>query len=114
MNGVVFTQYSADDFRQIIRDEIRKALTRATHTEKETSSKFLTMDDASKYLSISKSHLYKLTSNQSISHSKRGKRIYFVKSELEKWLLDGKVKTMEERQKEVTERIYSKKNRKRG
>ena len=48
-------------------------------------------------LDNSRSYLYKLTSQQLIPHYKpRGKKIFFLKSELQQWLLSNPVKTIDE------------------
>ena len=48
----------------------------------------LNFDEACNYLNLSKSHLYKLTSQKLIPHScPTGKKLYFEKSELDNWLL---------------------------
>lgn len=50
--------------------------------------KVLNFNEAIEYLSVSKSHLYKMTSTMQIPHYKpNGKRIYFKREELENWLL---------------------------
>ena len=47
----------------------------------------LSFDEASTFLNLSKSYLYKLTSGNLIPHYKpQGKMLYFEKSELEAWL----------------------------
>jgi excisionase family DNA binding protein len=52
----------------------------------------LDMNETANYLKISKSHLYKLTSKKQIPHScPNGKRIYFNREELDKWLQRNKV-----------------------
>ena len=54
----------------------------------------LSFDDASTFLCLSKSYLYKLTSGNMIPHYKpQGKMLYFEKSELEAWLRQNPVKT---------------------
>ena len=54
----------------------------------------LSFDEASKYLNLSKSYLYKLTSAQQIPHYKpQGKMIYFEKDALDAWLRQNPVKT---------------------
>jgi len=54
----------------------------------------LSFDEASKFLNLSKSYLYKLTSSGQIPHYKpQGKMLYFEKSELEYWLRQNPVKT---------------------
>ena len=54
----------------------------------------LSFDEASKFLNLSTSYLYKLTSACLIPHYKpQGKMLYFDKSELEEWLRQNPVKT---------------------
>ena len=58
------------------------------------SKNVLSIDEASKFLSLSKSYLYKLTSAGLIPHYKpQGKMIYFEKNILEEWLRQNPVKT---------------------
>ena len=49
-----------------------------------------------------KSTIYKKVSANTIPHSKRGKKLYFKLSEIDAWLLAGKVKTVEELEQETT------------
>lgn len=56
----------------------------------------LNMREAADFTSLSVSRLYTLTSTRAIPHYKNGKKIYFAKSELEQWLLRGRVKTTDE------------------
>lgn len=54
----------------------------------------LSLEEASKFLNLSKSYLYKLTSAGLIPHYKpQGKMIYFEKNILEEWLRQNPVKT---------------------
>lgn len=47
----------------------------------------LSFEEASRFLNLSKSYLYKLTSGNLIPHYKpQGKMLYFEKTELEAWL----------------------------
>lgn len=51
----------------------------------------LNFQEASQYLEVSPSHLYKLTSKRTIPHfCPNGKKLYFKRSELEEWLLRNK------------------------
>lgn len=56
----------------------------------------LTLDDVALLTGLSKSHLYKLTCNRQIPHYKPGKQLYFDRSEIEAWMRQGKVDTLEE------------------
>ena len=61
------------------------------------SEKPITVDETSEYLGLSKSYIYKLTHLNRIPHFKpMGKKLYFLKSELNKWMLGNRVKTQEE------------------
>lgn len=61
------------------------------------SKEVLNMVEASKYLELSLSHLYKLTSTGLIPHYKpNGKKLYFKRSELDAWLLRNRATTKEE------------------
>lgn len=52
----------------------------------------LSFREALAYLDVSKSFLYKLTSNNSITFSKpSGKLIYFKRSNLDQWVLQNEV-----------------------
>ncbi len=63
----------------------------------------LTLPEAAEYLGVSKSHLYKLTFQHLITHFKpNGKKIYFKKSDLNKYLFKNrKASEMELDQKAV-------------
>jgi len=63
----------------------------------------LTFSQAADYLNVSKSHLYKCTHKNLISHFKpTGKKIYFLKSDLNKYLLrNRKVSEQELEQKAI-------------
>lgn len=57
----------------------------------------LTSDEAARYMSVSKSYLYKLTMRQQIPHFKpMGKMCYFDRQELEQWLQSNRVATATE------------------
>ena len=59
-----------------------------------TTKEILTIEEAAEFLSMSKSYLYKQTSAQRIPHYKpTGKRCYFRRSELEEWILAGRIST---------------------
>lgn len=57
----------------------------------------LSFEEASKFLNLSKSYLYKLTSGGLIPHYKpQGKMLYFEKVELEEWLRQNPVRSKQE------------------
>lgn len=56
----------------------------------------LTVDECAMFTGYSKSQLYRFTSTRDIPHYKRGNFVYFVKSEVEKWLTANPVPTKSE------------------
>src|SRR5690606_40938517 len=58
-------------------------------------SKLMTITEASKFLNLSKSAIYSKTSKRLIPFVKRGKQLYFIKSDLLDWLNKGKNDTQE-------------------
>ena len=60
----------------------------------------LNLNQASEYISLSKSAIYKKTSERTIPHFKQGKKLYFKRSELNEWLTASKVATSDEIEQE--------------
>lgn len=57
----------------------------------------LTVEEASRYMGMSKSSLYKLTMNGTIPcYKPTGKMVYFNRKELEQWLQSNRVATRQE------------------
>ena len=74
------------------------------------SKNALSFDEASKFLSLSKSYLYKLTSAGLIPHYKpQGKMIYFEKNILEEWLRQNPVKTQAQIASEAQKYLFNRK-----
>jgi excisionase family DNA binding protein len=72
------------------------------------SKNVLSFDEASKFLNLSKSYLYKLTSGNLIPHYKpQGKMLYFEKAELEAWLRQNPVKTQAQIEQEAQKYILN-------
>ena len=57
----------------------------------------LTFNDVCKYLDISSSHLYKLTSQKQIPHfCPHGTKLYFNRTEIDQWLMRNRQETTED------------------
>lgn len=66
----------------------------------------LTFAEACAYTGFSESYMYKLTSGRMIPHSKpHGKKIFFNKGQLDKWLMGNPIKTSDEIDKEVATHV---------
>jgi excisionase family DNA binding protein len=74
-------------------NKIEELLTEQTLLKKEV----LNIKEASRYLKLSQSHLYKLTSTGEIPHYKpNGKMVYFNRQELDNWLLRNRQASADE------------------
>lgn len=74
----------------------------------------LSFDEASKFLNLSKSYLYKLTSGNLIPHYKpQGKMLYFEKADLEAWIRQNPIKTQMQIEQEAQRYILANKSLKR-
>lgn len=56
----------------------------------------LNVTEASQFTGISKPQLYRLTSEKRIPHYKKNNKLYFKKTELENWMLQNKIETIDE------------------
>ena len=62
-----------------------------------TTKAVLTVDEAARYMGVSKSSLYKLMMRKLIPYSRpNGKVCYFDRLELEKWLMSNRISTENE------------------
>jgi excisionase family DNA binding protein len=72
----------------------------------------LNLSEAAKYLDISESHLYKLTSTRQIPHfCPQGKKLYFRREELDQWLQRNRQSSSDEIDREATNYLIKKKRR---
>ena len=80
-----------------------------------TSKDMLTSEEACYYLGISMSQLYKMTSAHTIPHYKpRGKQVYFCKKELDEWMKNDPVVTIQDALKQSSLYFQLKKEQRDG
>lgn len=96
-----------DTIEQLLRN-VPQPIIHTTPDVKEV----LNLNQAAEYVSLSKSAIYKKTSQRNIPHFKQGKKLYFKRRELDAWLTDLKVSTNEEIEKEATNYINMQRKRK--
>ncbi len=76
--------------------DIKQQRTDNTISKKVDEDEVLNVKQASELLDLAVPTIYSLTSNRILPHSKRGKKLYFSKSELVAWVQSGKRKTVSE------------------
>jgi excisionase family DNA binding protein len=78
-------------------EELKEQLNRIESLLAANRAKPFTLPEAAAYLNLGKSRLYKLTSTNVVPHYKPGgKKIFFLKSDLDAYLLRNRVATAEE------------------
>ena len=76
------------------------------------AKEILSFEEASRFLNLSKSYLYKLTSNNMIPHYKpQGKMIYFERRELEAWLRRHPIKSRDQIESEAQSYLFERSTR---
>ena len=77
------------------------------------SKNVLSFEEASRFLNLSKSYLYKLTSGNLIPHYKpQGKMLNFEKTELEAWLRQNPIRTQAQTEAEAQKYVLARPARK--
>lgn len=67
----------------------------------------LNFEEACSYLSISQSHLYRLTSQKQIPHfCPQGKKLYFKRDEIDNWLLRNRRSSADEIEKQLQTMLF--------
>ncbi|MEJ7821515.1 MAG: helix-turn-helix domain-containing protein [Chitinophagaceae bacterium] len=84
------------ELEHLIQKTISKFLSENTTLASESTKQILNISEASEFLNLAKQTLYGFTSKNEIPFIKRGKKLYFRKTDLESWLLEGKQLTKNE------------------
>lgn len=71
----------------------------------------MTISQAAEFLNLSVQTLYGKVCHREIPVSKKGKRLYFYKSELEEWIKSGKKKTISELREQLPSPVSRNKKR---
>lgn len=78
-------------------EELKKTLEALQRYALMSAKNVLTFPEAALYIGISESRLYLLTGRKLIPHYKpNSKRVYFDKDELDKWMKQNRVMTLDE------------------
>lgn len=89
----------------LIQSSVRKALLEQANPPAQgrifQAHEYLSIEDACLYLQLPKNTLYGYCHNNVIPFYKRGKRSYFLKSDLDIWLASGRKNTVKEMQAEA-------------
>jgi excisionase family DNA binding protein len=84
-------------------ERLEKLILRISITE-ENENELLNVEQASKLLNLSVATIYSKVCRKEIPVNKKGKRIYFYRHELMKWIKSGRVKTYKEMKNDIEKR----------
>lgn len=93
-----------------IINEINERLLRIEELTLAGFKTVLNITEASQFTGISKGQIYRLTSERRIPHYKRNNKLCFKKTELENWMLQNKVETIDEINSRASTYLYKKRN----
>lgn len=89
--------FSMSQFKKNMEDKILYELETIKKYSLLAAKNVLCFDDVALLTGLSKSHLYKLTCSHKIPHYKpNGKQVYFDRSEIESWMKQNRVSTVQE------------------
>lgn len=91
---ITVTNLTIDDITKAIRNELKAYFEDKQEIEREDEIGGIEL--AIEVTGLAKPTVYGLVSERKIPHSKRGKKLYFSRRELIKWLASGKRKTRDE------------------
>ena|SRR6185436_11480091 len=109
MQDLILIPISKYEFKQLLKESIAEVLREQEPTTSDNKSdKLLSIKEASEFLNLAKQTIYGFTSQNLIPFIKKGKKLYFNKTELTEWLKTGRNKTTSESEKEAVDYIAKK------
>jgi excisionase family DNA binding protein len=111
MEKIILSSLSLDDIASKVAEKVI-SLQQSNHPQKEETNEneFLTIIQASELLNLAKPTIYGLTHQSKIPFIKKGKKLYFKKSDLFEWLNAGRRLTRSEIEQEADD--YLRRNKK--
>lgn len=94
MSNLILT--TPTELEALIQNSVRKAIAENMPIQPGVQNDLMTLSEAANYLQLSKQTIYGYTSSREIPHLKKGKRLRFRKSDLDKWLSEGRQFTRNE------------------
>ncbi len=88
---MVIIQLSKEELDQLIQIAVHRALDHSNHTDSNSNDdQIFSVKQTANYLNLSVASVYGMVQRGTIPVSKRGKRLYFLKSELSAWVRAGR------------------------
>lgn len=89
---MIIVQLDSEQLSSLVLNAVREALCEKSEPTEQEREELMTVQECSKYLSLSVPTIYTLISKGQLPVQKRSKRCYFFKSELNNYLKAGRKK----------------------
>lgn len=96
MNDVLFTPLRLNELETLIQHSVERAIKVIYPSKSQAdiqNDKFLTVEEAAKFLNLTVQTIYGLVSKNEISHMKRNRRLYFSRKDLVSYVETGRKKS---------------------
>jgi len=116
MNDVLFSPIRLSELEALIEKVVERAFSKlivqqsAKISQTETNRP-MTVKEAAVFLDLAEPTIYGLVHKKQIPNIKRGGRLYFLKSDLNKWLEEARQKTASEIEEEVKQHFLNMKKK---
>jgi excisionase family DNA binding protein len=100
MTEIILTPMRVDQLETLIENSVKKALTGSSASLGErpdpAEPEFMDVKSTSQFLNLAVPTIYSLVSRRELTSYKRGKKLYFKKSELQEWIQSGRRRSTSE------------------
>ncbi len=87
-------------------DRIEKAIAALNYiSDIPDSNQIMNISEVAAYIKVAKATIYGMTHRNTIPHYKKGKKLYFKKSEIDEWIFSKRIKTNLDIENEAMEYI---------
>ena len=93
---------TSNELEQLIRKVLSENRQASPQAHQQAAHEYLNITQAADYLQLPQSTLYQFCSLRRIPYAKRGKRNFFLRSDLDKWHDENRKKTKKEIEAEAT------------
>ena len=108
MEPIFLTNLNKDEFKELLKETITQVLKENYKAVESYAPQILDVKQAAEFLHLEIATLYEKTSRKLIPHFKKGNKLYFNSGDLEMWIQQGKVKTVNEIDIEATNYLLKK------
>ncbi|MFH2143309.1 MAG: helix-turn-helix domain-containing protein [Bacteroidota bacterium] len=108
MENLVFTQLSVQEVRNMLREEVKKALNETPQLQGNQLPEYLSIQELSEMINLAVPSIYGMVHRKQIPYVKRGKKLIFEKTQIDAWLKNGRHKTKQEIDIEAAEHVQRK------